>query len=1142
MSKFLKKAITTAAAASIAVSMVAPMPAGAVTIAELQAQIDALLVQLQQLQAQQGSGAGATACTFTRSLYVGVSSGDDVMCLQQYLNGAGHQLASSGAGSPGSETTFYGSRTQAAVAAWQAANGVSPAVGYFGPISRAKYTAVAGTAPSTPGTPSTPSTPGAPTPPAQAGTLSVSLASDTPASATVADAGNVNVTKFFLSAGASDVAISTIWLTRYGLTANADVENIRILDEDGVRVGSLGSLNTNSRAQMTFSTNLKIPANTSKAFFIRVGIVDGTAGAKTVAMGIASAADISAGSATVTGAFPIKGNDFTTVALTIGTVDVQEDGALVDSTPDVGDTDVTVNAFKVTVGSTEDVTLEQITVMESGSASLDDTTNIELYDVSKSQSLGTTQWSGEGKASWSNLNMVIAKGDSRRFKIMLDVVDGPSLTINADLMDGSDVLISTKGNTYGMYITPDGNDAADWTNANDGLAANNQTINSGALSVSKSSTTAPTGNIAQAADQNLATWDLNAIGESVKLTSVRISFDLGTMLDAELTAVKLFDENGTLVAGPLDPSTTDYTANGTTYEVSVTYTDTIIVPVGVHKYTVKGRIATATSAGDTIQAAIADPDTDLTVTGMTSNNSITATPTASAAAGNTQTVKAGALVVNTLVSPAARDVAVGTSDFIFAKLALDAGASGEDVQVSSITIQNDPGTGAPADDMINVEIWANLTTASSSRGDVYETKVSNTTSYDSTTDGTADTIAFTLTQTLIVKKGTTMELAVVADLKANADTGASGNLTDAHQVAETATTATGADTGNDITETRSGAGQVMSVVTGGTLTTSVDSSQPSSSLFAASTTGNTIGIFRLASDAVEDLDLDEISLQVSGSNFIQTLHLYNGSTLLKSVSAGGASPQSLSDITFDDGTLTIPSNGYQLITVKADFFSNTSAAAQNDVATGVAIRDVDTTGKGSGTTVSDAAPTGSSNTHRMFRAYPKFTVNSTTPSGNLIPSANTLLAKFDVTAVGSDDVTFQNGDGNKLVVNITQSISTSDGTEETFTLQDPDGTIYSNAISAVGTGEEGQVDESTSESVTFTFATTELRVPAGQTKTLLIYSDTTELDTDGDQIQLWLSDVADSNVEFGVDGTSNAYRRGTIIFRPDIYAGSLVNP
>lgn len=80
----------------------------------------------------------AESCNFTRDLEVGVD-GEDVRCLQKYLNSAGYKIASSGPGSPGGETTLFRDGTKAAVVKWQAANGLSPASGYFGTLSRAKY-------------------------------------------------------------------------------------------------------------------------------------------------------------------------------------------------------------------------------------------------------------------------------------------------------------------------------------------------------------------------------------------------------------------------------------------------------------------------------------------------------------------------------------------------------------------------------------------------------------------------------------------------------------------------------------------------------------------------------------------------------------------------------------------------------------------------------------------------------------------------------------------------------------------------------------------------------------------------------------------------------------------------------------------
>lgn len=77
------------------------------------------------------------AYQFTRDLKLG-STGIDVRVLQAWLNAHGYPVATSGAGSPGNETSYFGVLTQSAVKRFQVANGITPAAGYFGPITRAK--------------------------------------------------------------------------------------------------------------------------------------------------------------------------------------------------------------------------------------------------------------------------------------------------------------------------------------------------------------------------------------------------------------------------------------------------------------------------------------------------------------------------------------------------------------------------------------------------------------------------------------------------------------------------------------------------------------------------------------------------------------------------------------------------------------------------------------------------------------------------------------------------------------------------------------------------------------------------------------------------------------------------------------------
>jgi len=72
---------------------------------------------------------------FTRDLKLG-STGEDVRQLQKFLNQNGYKISNTGAGSPGNETTYFGSATQSALIKFQSANNISPASGYFGPITR----------------------------------------------------------------------------------------------------------------------------------------------------------------------------------------------------------------------------------------------------------------------------------------------------------------------------------------------------------------------------------------------------------------------------------------------------------------------------------------------------------------------------------------------------------------------------------------------------------------------------------------------------------------------------------------------------------------------------------------------------------------------------------------------------------------------------------------------------------------------------------------------------------------------------------------------------------------------------------------------------------------------------------------------
>ena len=235
----IKKAIITTVVALTTVATLAPMTAGAVTVAELQAQIQALLSQLQTLQgAASGIPASCAGITFTRNLTVG-STGSDVKCLQASMNVLGYSVASSGAGSPGFETMYFGPLTLVAVQKYQAAKGWTPA-GQVGPLTRASLNAwlsggasVPTTAP-TPGCPTgamfnsmtgAPCTTTTPAGPLTGGAGDITVANLSTYSSTNVGEGsnNVKVVAFTVEAdSSSDVAITSMKVQAYQRTAADD--------------------------------------------------------------------------------------------------------------------------------------------------------------------------------------------------------------------------------------------------------------------------------------------------------------------------------------------------------------------------------------------------------------------------------------------------------------------------------------------------------------------------------------------------------------------------------------------------------------------------------------------------------------------------------------------------------------------------------------------------------------------------------------------------------------------------------------------------------------------------------------------------------------------------------------------------------
>jgi len=145
-----KKIMASVIAVAFAFSMVGSTGAGAVTLEELQVLYDQMLANYNLLLAQVGQTTTTTGLCLTGDLSLGMTSAE-VKVLQQGLNqDSATQVAISGAGASGYETSYFGALTKAAVIKFQnkyasevlASWGLTKGTGYAGSTTRAKFNAL----------------------------------------------------------------------------------------------------------------------------------------------------------------------------------------------------------------------------------------------------------------------------------------------------------------------------------------------------------------------------------------------------------------------------------------------------------------------------------------------------------------------------------------------------------------------------------------------------------------------------------------------------------------------------------------------------------------------------------------------------------------------------------------------------------------------------------------------------------------------------------------------------------------------------------------------------------------------------------------------------------------------------------------
>ena len=469
MTNIIRGTVSITVAATFIVSLVAVNTASAQTVEELQAQLAALTAQLANLEGGSATSSvvsvGNAACpfTWTRNLTIG-STGDDVRQLQRFLNSDPQtRVATSGVGSSGNESSYYGPITAAAVSKFQekyAAAILSPVgltrgTGGFYTSTRRQANALCVSG-------STASEGGASLPKQSTQTvvvkgdaLAVTAGPAIGDGYAIKGAQNVPFTSFVLTAGNDDVRIAGIRIRRFGLSNYEQLESVAVVDQDGIQYGSARGLSSNDEA--TVGTGIELRRGESKTFALVGNITNKTAdidSGATIGLEIYEVkadAQVSGvgGNTVIRGATHVVSE-----ALDLQGISVEVDNASSDIDLNDESEVVDVEIRLSRGGNREDAYLKTLILEQKGSADEEDLGDIRvLVDDDEDRTANLEINRDRYIITFSGRGHLIEEGDRVNVSIEIDTNDGSGETVKFVIEDMSDVYVVGAKNGYGLPVT-----------------------------------------------------------------------------------------------------------------------------------------------------------------------------------------------------------------------------------------------------------------------------------------------------------------------------------------------------------------------------------------------------------------------------------------------------------------------------------------------------------------------------------------------------------------------------------------------------------------------------------------------------------------------------------------------------------------